>query len=101
MVEEILEQRKLLPAPEESQRRRFPFTASIMEKPLPKKFKMPQIVPYSGKDDPNDHIQNYESLMLLHGWDDIIMCRAFFLTLTGHARTWFNGLPESSISSFE
>ncbi|XP_052203039.1 uncharacterized protein LOC127808504 [Diospyros lotus] len=38
--------------------------------------------------------------MMLHGWDDEIMCRAFPLTLTGHARAWFNGLPETSISSF-
>ncbi|XP_052182068.1 uncharacterized protein LOC127794851 [Diospyros lotus] len=28
------------------------------------------------------------------------MGRAFPLTLTGHARAWFNGLPETSISSF-
>ncbi|XP_052204060.1 uncharacterized protein LOC127809334 [Diospyros lotus] len=38
--------------------------------------------------------------MMLHGWDDEIMCRALPLTLTGHARAWFNGLPETSISSF-
>ncbi|XP_052203969.1 uncharacterized protein LOC127809246 [Diospyros lotus] len=71
-----------------------------MEKPLPRKFKMPQITSYYGKDDPYDHIQNYESLMMLHGWDDEIMCRAFPLTLVEHARAWFNGLLEASISSF-
>ena len=37
---------------------------------------------------------------MLHGWDNEIMCRAFPLTLTGHARAWFNSLPEASISSF-
>ncbi|XP_052171619.1 uncharacterized protein LOC127787595 [Diospyros lotus] len=70
-----------------------------MEKPLPRKFKMPQINPYSGRDDPYDHMQNYESLMMIHGWDNEIMCRAFPLTLTGHAQAWFNGLLEASISS--
>ncbi|XP_052193948.1 uncharacterized protein LOC127802273 [Diospyros lotus] len=100
MIERVLQQNKLLPTSEEQSRGKLPFVAEVMEKPLPRKFKMPQINPYSGKDDPYDHVQNYESLMMLHGWDDEIMCRAFPLTLTGHARAWFNGLPEASISSF-
>ena len=41
-----------------------------------------------------------ESLMILHGWDNDIMCWAFSLILSGHARTWFNSLPEASISLF-
>ncbi|XP_052186695.1 uncharacterized protein LOC127797627 [Diospyros lotus] len=101
MIERVLQQNKLLPTSKEQSRGKLPFVAEVMEKPLPRKFKMPQINPYSGKDDPYDHVQNYESLMMLHGWDDEIMCRAFPLTLTGHARAWFNGLPEASIPSFE
>ena len=100
VVEEVFEWKKLIPVTEEHQRRKSPFMTDILERPLPRKFKMPQITLYSGKDDPYDHVQNYESLMMLHGWDDDIMCRAFSLTLSGHARTWFNSLPESSISSF-
>ena len=46
---------------------------------------MSQITPYFGKDDPYDHIQNYESLMMLHDWEDEIMCLVFSLTLAGHA----------------
>ncbi|XP_039115810.1 uncharacterized protein LOC120251332 [Dioscorea cayenensis subsp. rotundata] len=61
-----------------------------MVKALPKKFKMPQLTTYSGKGDPYDHMQNYETVMLLHGWEDAIMCRAFPLTLTEPARIWFN-----------
>ncbi|XP_039128920.1 uncharacterized protein LOC120265067 [Dioscorea cayenensis subsp. rotundata] len=38
--------------------------------------------------------------MLLHGWEDAIICRAFPLTLTEHARIWFNNLKEGSISNF-
>ena len=72
----------------------------VMEKPLPRKFKIPQITPYSGKDDSYDHVQNTESLMTLYGQDDEIICRAFPLTLIRHARAWFNGLPKASISSF-
>jgi len=77
VVKEVLERRKLISAANEQQRRKFLFTVDILEKPLPRKFKMPQVIPYSSKDDPYDHIQNYESLMLLHRWDDDIMCRAF------------------------
>ena len=100
VVEEVLEQKKLIHSAEEQQCRKCPFMANILEKPLSRKFKMTQITSYSGKDDPYDHIQNYESLMALHGWDDDIMCRAFSLTLLGHARTWFKSLLEASISSF-
>ena len=100
MVERVLEKKKLVSI-EEGQRRRVPFASRIMNKPLPRKFKMPHISQYTGKSDPHDHIQSYESLMLLHGWEDEIMCRAFSLTLTGHALKWFNSLVEGSIHSFD
>ncbi|XP_039119883.1 uncharacterized protein LOC120256214 [Dioscorea cayenensis subsp. rotundata] len=61
---------------------------------------MPQLTTYSEKGDPYDHMQNYEAVMLLHGWEDAIMCRAFPLTLTEHAHIWFNNLNEGSISNF-
>ncbi|XP_052197290.1 uncharacterized protein LOC127804466 [Diospyros lotus] len=100
MIEQVLQQNKLLLVSEEQSRGRLPFVVEVMEKPLPRKFRMPQITTYSGKDDRYDHMQNYESLMMLHGRDDAIICRAFPLTLVEHARAWFNGLPEASISLF-
>ena len=42
VIEKVLEKKKLVPA-DETQRRRVPFTAAIMEKPLPRKFKMPHM----------------------------------------------------------
>ena len=71
-----------------------------MEKPLPSKFKMPQLSSFTGKEDPYEHVQNYEAITLLHGWEDAIMCRAFPITLKDIARDWFNGLKEASISCF-
>ena len=56
MIERVLQQNKLLLVPEEQSWGRFPFMAEVMEKPLSRKFKMPQITPYSGKDDPYDHV---------------------------------------------
>lgn len=39
----------------------------------------------AGQDDPDDHIQNHESLMMLHGEDAKNMSQAFSLTLSGHS----------------
>ena len=56
VVQRILEKKKLV-SPDEGQRRRVPFSPEIMNKPLPKKFKMPSMATYTGKADPYDHIQ--------------------------------------------
>ena len=101
MIEEVLERKKLVPAEEEQQRARAPFTKEVMGKPLPPKFKMPSLPTFSGKEDPYEHVQNYEAIMMLHGWEDAIMCRAFPITLKDHARSWFNGLKEASLSCFD
>jgi len=56
MIEQVLQHNKLLLVSEEQSWGRLPFVANVMEKPLLRKFKMPQIIPYSGKDDPYDHM---------------------------------------------
>ena len=38
--------------------------------------------------------------MELHGYQDLVRCRSFAITLKGPALTWFNRLPPSSVSSF-
>ena len=38
--------------------------------------------------------------MELHGYEDLVRCRAFATTLKGPALAWFNRIPHSSISSF-
>ena len=45
VVEEVLEQRKLIPVAEEHQYKKCPFTVDILEKLLPRKFKMPKSPP--------------------------------------------------------
>ena len=62
---------------------------------------MPYMTTYADKTDPYDYMQNYESPLILHGWEDEIMCRVFSLTLTGHTLKWLNELKEVSISSFD
>ena len=78
-----------------------PFVASIRDKPLPAKFKMPTIDSFDGTTDLVDHLETYRTLMILHAFPDEIMCRAFPVTLKGSARLWFSQLPADSVSTFQ
>ena len=55
---------------------------------------------FDGVKDPVDHLNTYKNQMELHGYQDLVWCRAFAITLKGPALAWFNRLPPSSISSF-
>ena len=77
-----------------------PFTAEVLHFPLPKKFRMPQVEAFDGIKDPVDHLNTYKNQMELHGYQDLVRCRAFAITLKGPALAWLNRLPPSSISSF-
>ena len=78
-----------------------PFSARVMSEPIPMRFKMPQTELYDGTSDPLDHLESFKALMLLHGANDGVMCRAFPATLRKSARLWFSGLHPGSINSFE
>ncbi|KAF5930484.1 hypothetical protein HYC85_031357 [Camellia sinensis] len=78
-----------------------PFVASIWDKPLPPKFKMPTIDSFDGATDPVKHLETYRTLMILHAFSDEIMCWAFPVTLKGSARLWFSQLPVDSVSTFQ
>ena len=77
-----------------------PFTVEVLHFPLPAKFRMPQVEAFDGVKDPVDHLNTYKNQMELHGYQDLVRCRAFAITLKGPALAWFNRLPPSSISSF-
>ena len=47
-----------------------------------------------------DHLDLYKSLMLLQGYSDEVMCKAFSATLKGPARSWFRKLSLGTIDSF-
>ena len=69
--------------------------------PLPAKFRMPQVEAFDGKRDPVDHLNTYKNQMELHGYQDLVRCRAFAITLKGPTLAWFNRLPSSLILSFK
>ena len=77
-----------------------PFIAEVLHFPLPAKFRMLQIEAFDGAKDPIDHLNTYKNQMELHGYQDLVRCRAFAITLKGPALAWFNRLPSSSVSSF-
>ena len=77
-----------------------PFTAEVLHYPLPAKFRMPQVETFDGVKDPVDYLNTYKNQMELHGYQDLVRCRAFTTTLKGPALAWFNRLPPSSIPSF-
>ena len=76
------------------------FTAEVLRYPLPAKFRMPQVEAFDGVKDSVDHLNTYKNQMELHGYQDLVRCRAFTTTLKGPALAWFNRIPPSSISSF-
>ena len=40
-----------------------PFTASVLECPLPRKFRLPQLEVYNGIKDPVDHIEAFKTIL--------------------------------------
>ena len=78
-----------------------PFTGSVLECPLPPKFRLPQLEFYDGTKDPFDHIEAFKTILNLQQTPDEVICRLFPTTLRGAARVWFSKLPVSSIANFE
>ena len=86
---------------ESSRRFESPYSEEIMHAPLPKTFKMPNLVVYDGKGDPNNHIDIFKSWMDFEQVSELARCRAFPLTLAGPAQEWHSRIPPKSVFSFE
>nr|XP_023871782.1 uncharacterized protein LOC111984380 [Quercus suber] len=78
-----------------------PFTPAVLECPVPSKFCLPQLEPFDGLKDPQDHLNAFKMTLGLQQPPDEILCRSFPTTLKGAAREWFTKLPTSSIDNFE
>ena len=99
-VKEVVKGRALDTMDTLVQQTESPFTVEVLRYPLPTKFRMPQVETFDGAKDPVDHLNTYKNQMELHGYQDLVRCRAFATTLKGSALAWFNRIPPSSISSF-
>ena len=78
-----------------------PFTAVVLECLVPSKFRLPQLEPFDGLKDPQDHLNTFKTTLGLQQPPNEIMCRSFLTTLKGAAREWFMKLPTSSIDNFD
>nr|XP_023892644.1 uncharacterized protein LOC112004641 [Quercus suber] len=78
-----------------------PFTTAVLDCPVPSKFRLPQLEPFDGLKDPQDHLNTFKTTLGLQQTPDEILCRSFPTTLKGAAREWFTKLPTSSIDTFE
>ena len=79
----------------------LPFTMVVLECTVLSKFQLPQLEPFDGLKDPQDHLNTFKITLGLQQPLDEILCRSFPTILKGAAREWFTKLPTSSIYSFE
>ena len=79
----------------------LPFTTEVLNRPLPPKFRLPQLESYNGFKDPLDHIESFKTLMLLQMTLDEVMCRAFPTTLKRSTKVWSSKIPPGIITDFE
>ena len=77
------------------------FTTAVHKCPVPSKFRLPQLEPFDGLKDPQDHLNTFRTTLGLQQPPDEILCRSFPTTLKATAREWFTKLPNSSIDNFE
>ena len=68
---------------------------------MPSKFRLPQLEPFDGLKDPQDHRNTFRTMLGLQQPPDEILCRSFPTTLKAAAKDWFTKLPNSSIDNFE
>nr|XP_023915565.1 uncharacterized protein LOC112027127 [Quercus suber] len=78
-----------------------PFTTGVLGCPVPLKFRLPQLEPFDGLKDPQDHLNTFKTTLGLQQTHNEILCRSFPTTFKRAAREWFTKLPTSSIDSFE
>nr|XP_043619741.1 uncharacterized protein LOC122591543 [Erigeron canadensis] len=71
---------------------------------IPKKFQVPNMKPYDGTTDPQEHIALYlekmETVPIPSNLKEACLCRSFGSTLSGSALKWLQSLPPLSINSF-
>ncbi|XP_065623282.1 uncharacterized protein LOC136064862 [Quercus suber] len=79
----------------------LPFTTAVLDCPVPSKFRLPQLEPFDGLKDLQDHLNTFKMTLGLQQPPNEILCRSFPTTLKEAAREWFTKLPTSSIDTFE
>ncbi|MCI46252.1 hypothetical protein A2U01_0067492, partial [Trifolium medium] len=63
--------------------------------------KSPKLETYDGSTDPDEHVEHIDTILDYFQARRPIKCKLFVLTLKGAALTWFKGLEDNSIDSWE
>ncbi|XP_019160709.1 PREDICTED: uncharacterized protein LOC109157263 [Ipomoea nil] len=71
-----------------------------MQQQYPIDLRVPGAREYSGKTDPEEHVNSFYGNMIMLGVSDAVICHAFFSTLSGRAAEWFKSLEPGSITCF-
>ncbi|XP_059310228.1 uncharacterized protein LOC132061418 [Lycium ferocissimum] len=95
----------LLKGPNSKRYVQRPFPPSAAPKLIPKRFKMPDIQKYNGTTDPHEHVTSYTCAIKGNDMEEdeieSVLLKKFGETLSKGALTWYDHLPEHSITSFE
>ncbi|XP_061358542.1 uncharacterized protein LOC133302744 [Gastrolobium bilobum] len=78
-----------------------PFADEIVEAPYPENLNLSELIKYGGTQDPQVHLDAFDTTMYIKGIEEPLITRLFATTLTGAAQAWFSSLPAGSIKSFE
>ncbi|XP_059302100.1 uncharacterized protein LOC132054038 [Lycium ferocissimum] len=95
----------LLKGPNSKRYIQRPFPPSAAPKLIPKRFRMPDIQKYDGTTDPHEHVTSYACAIKGNDMEEdeieSVLLKKFGETLSKGALTWYDHLPEHSITSFE
>ena len=88
--------------PDWNQPRPGPLTRKIIDTPLQAKIKQKLgLQLYTGREDPIEHLNLFESTMAYRMHTDEERCLLFPSTLSGGALNWYYRLPPETVDSFE
>ncbi|KAK2397452.1 hypothetical protein QL285_059022 [Trifolium repens] len=77
-------------------------STDIMRAPIPSALeRLPNLPSYDGLTDPDDHINNFNTILNFHRTSGAIRCRLFPTTLRKGALTWYKSLPPRSVFSWQ
>ncbi|KAK2376303.1 hypothetical protein QL285_077105 [Trifolium repens] len=74
----------------------------IMRAPIPAALeRLPNLPSYDGLTDPDDHVNNFNTILNFRNTSGAIRCRLFPTTLRKGALTWYTSLPPRSVFSWQ